>query len=84
MKLEVKKELLRYKILHQRLGYNLEVLDLINPLENEIERIDEKSFSFNIEAENNNITAMRFLKYMDEYVDCMKTYFHNITPFHVY
>ncbi len=82
MKLEVKKELLRYKILHQRLGYNLEVLDLINPLENEIERIDEKSFSFNIEAENNNITAMRFLKYMDEYVDCMKSYFHNITPFH--
>ncbi len=82
MKLEIKKELLRYKILHQRLDYNLEVLDLINPLEKEIERIDEKSFSFNIEAEKNNITAIRFLKYMDEYVGCMKYYFHNITPFH--
>lgn len=82
MTLEVKKELLRYKILHQRLGYNLEVLDLINPLENEIERIDEKSFSFNVEVENNSITAMRFLKYMDEYVDCMKSYFYNMTPLH--
>lgn len=82
MKLEIKKELLRYKILHQRLGYNLEVLDLITPLENEIERIDEKSFSFNIESEGNNITAMRFLKYMDEYVDCVKLYFYNTTSLH--
>lgn len=82
MKLKTKKELLRYKILHQRLGYNLEVLDLINPLENEIERIDEKSFTFEIEVENNTITAMRFIKYMDKYVDCVKSYFYNITPLH--
>lgn len=81
MTLDTKIALLKHKILHQGLRYNMEVLSLISNLKKEINRIDEKSFSFCVEPENNDITATRFVKYMDAYVEYMKTYFPNIPVF---
>jgi hypothetical protein len=79
MKIDTKTELLRYKLLHQRYDYDMEVYNLVayGELSNEISRIDELSFSFMVELENEKITPKQFLIYINEFVRYMKLYFYN-------
>lgn len=85
MTTDTKTELLRYKLLHQRYDYDMEVYNLIayGELSNEISRIDELSFSFMVELENEKITPRQFLVYMNEFVRYMKLYFYNMATFQV-
>ncbi len=85
MTTDTKTELLRYKLLHQRYDYDMEVYNLIayGELSNEISRIDELSFSFMVELENEKITPIQFLVYMNEFVRYMKLYFYNMATFQV-
>lgn len=85
MTLDTKTELLRYKLLNQRYEYDMEVYNLIayGELNNEISRIDELSFSFMVELENEKITSRQFLIYMNEFVRYMKLYFYNMATFQV-
>lgn len=83
MTLDTKTELLRYKLLHQRFDYDMEIYNLITygEMNNEISRIDELSYSFVIELEKEKITARQFLVYMNEFVKYMKLYFYNMATF---
>lgn len=85
MTLDTKTELLRYKLLNQRYEYDMEVYYLIiyGELNNEISRIDDLSFSFMVDMENEKITARQFLVYMNEFVRYMKLYFYNMATFQV-
>ncbi len=83
MTLDTKTELLRYKLLHQRYDYDIDVYNLVayGELNNEISRIDELSFSFMVELENEKITPRQFLIYINEFVRYMKLYFYNMATF---
>lgn len=85
MTLDTKTELLRYKLLNQRYEYDMEVYNLIayGEMNNEISRIDELSFSFMVELENEKITSRQFLVYINEFVRYMKLYFYNMATFQV-
>lgn len=83
MKLETKRELLRYELLNQRFIYNMEVYHLFNfnKMNNIINKISEASFSYQINIKENEITSTQFLKYLNELVRYMKLYFYNISCF---
>lgn len=82
MNIDTRKALLLYQIINQSTSYNMEITWLIRILKNEIMRIDERSFSYNIEEPDPDyITATRFIKYMDYYVEYMKKYFFNVPCF---
>lgn len=48
---------------------------------NEVERIDERTFSFDIEPAAGMISAEQFISNMNKFLRCMKTNFFNIPPF---
>lgn len=48
---------------------------------NEVERIDERTFSFDIEPADGMISAEQFISNMNKFLRCMKTNFFNIPPF---
>ena len=48
---------------------------------NELERIDERTFSFDIEPAAGMISAEQFISNMNKFLRCMKTNFFNIPPF---
>lgn len=85
MTIDTKIELLRYKLLHQRFDYDMEIYNLLTygKMNNEISKIDELSFSFMVEPEKEKITARQFLIYMNEFIRYMKISFFNMTPFQV-
>lgn len=85
MTIDTKTELLRYKLLHQRYDYDMEVYNLVayGELSDEISRIDELSFSFMVDLENEKITPRQFLVYINEFVRYMKLYFYNMATFQV-
>lgn len=77
-----KVELLRYELLHQRYDYEMDIYYLLHSvLYAEVDRIEEKSFSFRVIPQDNKITARQFLVYTNEFIKCMKRYFTNIIPF---
>lgn len=80
MSLETKIEILKYILLHQSYDFDMALYGLIahKRLNEEISRIDDKSFNFNFNAEADGITSMQFLINMNEFVKCMKEYFFNI------
>lgn len=48
---------------------------------NEVERIYERTFSFDIEPADGMISAEQFISNMNKFLRCMKTNFFNIPPF---
>lgn len=84
MKTETKVELLKYMMLdHSYDEYEMVIYNLIshNRLRAGVAMIDERSFSFNIDPADGQITAKQFLVNMNAFVRYMKIYFYNIAPF---
>lgn len=84
MKTETKVELLKYMILnHSYDEYEMVIYNLISHkrLRDEVAMIDERSFSFNIDPVDGQITANQFLVNMNAFVRYMKSYFYNIASF---
>ncbi len=83
MTLETKKELLRYNLLNQRFGYEIELYNLLTwgKMKNEIARINELTFSCTVDLKNNEISAKQFLLYINEFIRCMKESFYNMVSF---
>ena len=48
---------------------------------NEVKRIDERTFSFDIEPAAGMISAEQFISNMNKFLRCMKTNFFNVPPF---
>ena len=46
----------------------------------EIDRIDERTFAFEIEPKDGMISAKHFISNMNRFIRCMKTYFFNVPP----
>lgn len=63
--------------------YEMVIYNLIshNRLRDEVAMIDERSFSFNIDPVDGQITANQFLVNMSAFVRYMKSYFYNISSF---
>lgn len=63
--------------------YEMVIYNLIshNRLRDEVAMIDERSFSFNIDPVDGQITANQFLVNMNSFVRYMKAYFYNIASF---
>ncbi len=81
MSISEKVELLRYKLLHQRFKweYDLDIYHLLlSVLYGEVDRIDERTFSFKVTPQENSITAEQFLVYTNELLKCIKKNFNNI------
>ncbi len=80
MKTETKIELLKYIILNEGSTYDMMLYDLIRRkrLSEEISRIDERTFSFDVYAKDDGITAKQFLNIMNEFIRYAKLYFYNI------
>ena len=84
MKIETKVELVKYILLHQRYDFDMILYDLIshNRLNEEISKIDERTFSFKVDADDSGITANQFLVNLNNFTRCMRAYFYNIIPLH--
>ncbi len=82
MKTETKVELLKYMLLNQSYDYDMMLYDLIRRkrLSEAISRIDERTFYFNIQAEDGSVSARQFLNILHEFIRFMKLYFYNIAP----
>jgi len=82
MSIGEKVELLRYKLLHQRYDYEMDIYRLLySVLYSEVDRIDEQSFSFRVVPKEDKITATQFLVYINEFIKCMKENFNNLLAF---
>lgn len=81
MKTETKVELLKYLLLHQSYDYDMILYNLIyrRRLNDEVSKIDERTFSFKVDAGDAEITAKQFLVNMNEFIRCMRFYFYNIS-----
>lgn len=83
METETKVEILKYMILDQSYDdYDMVVYYLISHkrLSDEISRIDERTFSFKVDAADGLISAKQFLVNMNAFARYMKGYFYNIIP----
>lgn len=82
MKNETKVELLKYMLLNQSYDYDMMLYDLIHRkrLTEAISRIDERTFYFNIQAEDGQVSARQFLNILHEFIRYMKLYFYDIAP----
>ena len=83
MKPETKVEVLRYILLQESRFYDNVLFTLLSTrsLISEIERIDERTFSFDIEPAAGMISAEQFISNMNKFLRCMKTNFFNVPPF---
>ena len=83
LKTETKVEILRYILLQQSRLYDNVLFTLLSTrsLMNEIERIDERTFSFDIDPTEGMISASQFISNMNKFLKCMKTNFFNVLPF---
>lgn len=84
MKTETKIELLKYMILdHSYDEYEMVIYSLLSHkrLRDGVAMIDERSFSFNVDPADEQITAQQFLVNMSAFVRYMKSYFYNISSF---
>ena len=85
MTINTKIELLKYKLLHQNFDYEIEIYSLLEnvKINDLVSKIDDLSFSFQVEPEKDKITAQHFLICMNELVKYMKFYFYNMLTFQV-
>lgn len=83
LKTETKAEMLRYILLQESRLYDNVLFTLLSTrsLMNEVERIDERTFSFDIEPDAGMISAEQFISNMNKFLRCMKTNFFNVPPF---
>lgn len=79
---ETKTELLRYILLQECRYFDNILCTLLSTtsLMREIERIDERTFSFDIDPKDGMISARNFISNMNRFIRCMKTYFFNVPP----
>ncbi len=82
LKTGTKAELLRYILLTEKHYYDNMLFEFLSVryMEKEIEKIDERTFSFDVDAADGLISANQFLTNMNKFVKCMKAYFFNIGP----
>lgn len=85
MTINTKIELLKYKLLHQNFDYEIEIYSLLEnvKINDLVSKIDDLSFSFQVEPEKDKITAQHFLICTNELVKYMKFYFYNMLTFQV-
>ena len=83
LKTETKAEMLRYILLQESRLYDNVLFTLLSTksLMNEVERIDERTFSFDIDPADGMISAEQFISNMNKFLRCMKTNFFNVPPF---
>lgn len=83
MTLNSKIELLKYQLLNNRTDYDLDVYYLFRyeKIVDIVNRINELSFSYQVNIKDNEITSTQFLKYMTEFIRYMKLYFYNMSCF---
>ena len=83
MKPETKVEVLRYILLQGNRFYDNVLFTLLSTrsLISEIEMIDERTFSFDIEPADGLISAKQFISNMNKFLRCMKNNFFNVPPF---
>lgn len=84
MKTETKIELLKYMIHDYSYDeYEMVIYSLLSHkrLRDGVAMIDERSFSFNVDPADEQITAQQFLVNMSAFVRYMKSYFYNISSF---
>lgn len=84
METETKSELLRYILLNK--DYDTMLFKLISTrhMGQEISKIDERTFSFKVDAADGMVTAKQFLYNMNRFVRLMREYFFNVTPLPTY
>lgn len=82
LKTGTKAELLRYILLTDKHYYDNMLFEFLSVryMEKEIEKIDERTFSFGVDAADGLISANQFLTNMNKFVKYMKAYFFNIGP----
>ena len=80
MNLQTKKELLRYKCINNHIDYAPEITHILYwaKMDSEIDRINELSFSYEVEVEDNEVTCYQFLKYTTEFIRCMRHFFYKM------
>lgn len=85
MKTETKVELLKYVVLEHQYDYDVLLYKLLSRyrLNDEVARIDDRTFSFDVDTDNSKLTAKQFLVNIDFFIHYMKDYFHNIRPFYM-
>lgn len=83
LKTETKAEMLRYILLQESRLYDNVLFTLLSTrsLMNEVERIDDRTFSFDVEPDQGMISAEQFIFNMNKFLRCMKTNFFNVPPF---
>lgn len=81
METNTKIELLKYILLHQDNDYDVILYYLIchKRLNSEIAKIDERTYSFQVDARDTKITVQQFLMNMNEFIRYMRLYFYNIS-----
>jgi len=82
LKIETKTELLKYMLLERQYDYDLMLYTFItrSNVQDIISMIDERTFSFKVEALPETISAKQFIVNLNQFVKDMKTYFYNIAP----
>lgn len=80
MILETKKELLKYKILHNVLFNDIITYKLLrfDYFDNAIDNINEMSFYNDIDIDTSEITAEQFINLLDLFIKTIKKYFFNL------
>ena len=75
--------MLRYILLQESRLYDNVLFTLLSTrsLMNEVERIDERTFSFDIKPADGMISAEQFISNMNKFLRCMKANFFNVPPF---
>lgn len=82
MKIETKTELLKYTLLERQYDYDLILYALIsrNNIQDIISMVDERTFSFKVDAATGTISAKQFIVNLNQFIKNMKKYFYNIAP----
>lgn len=85
MTLEVKKELLKYKILNDRYFHDSITYKLLrfNYFNNVINKISDLSFYSNVDIDNNSISAEQFIDLLELFIKTIKKFFFNPTSIEI-
>lgn len=80
LKIETKTELLKYMLLEHQFDYDLILYTLIsrNNMQDIISMIDERTFSFKVDAAPETISAKQVIINLNQFIKDMKKYFYNI------
>lgn len=81
MNIESKIELLKYILLESPIDYDLMLYNLISrkDMYNIVALIDDKTFSFKVNASSGCVSSKQLLVNLNQFIKDMKSYFYNIT-----